>query len=180
MTKSISLSIFFNSDGKLSSWKVWGVSKRFYRRTCCTCLIDDPNKDEPWKNEKYWLLNPNCSFQNIIGRDKAFCNCFNSAVNSVYTVWILYKVNFLKLMWLFKSFLLLLKKNCCKLISLIVWSIIFSYRYRKVRNKSRGLYSFFAIFSAACIRGRLINEGVLYWADFRIPFGALFLAVKLV
>ena len=38
--------------------------------------------------------------------------------------------------------------------------------YRKVRNKSRGLY-FFAIFIAACIRGRLINEGVLYWADFK-------------
>ena len=34
--------------------------------------------------------------------------------------------------------------------------------YRKVRNKRRGLYFFFAIFSEACIRGRLINEGVLY------------------
>ena len=35
-------------------------------------------------------------------------------------------------------------------------------KYRKVRNKSRGLYFVFAIFSAAYIRGRLINEGGLY------------------
>ena len=38
--------------------------------------------------------------------------------------------------------------------------------YRKLQNKSRGLSFFFAIFFAAYIRGRLINEGGLYSADF--------------
>ena len=34
--------------------------------------------------------------------------------------------------------------------------------YRKVRNKSRGFYFFFAIFSAAFIRGRLLLGGGYY------------------
>ena len=38
--------------------------------------------------------------------------------------------------------------------------------YRKIRNKSRGLYFFLAIFSATYIRERLIDESGLYWADF--------------
>ena len=35
-------------------------------------------------------------------------------------------------------------------------------KYRKVRNKSRGLYFYFFIFSAAYIRWRAINKGGLY------------------
>ena len=56
------------------------------------------------------------------------------------------------------------------------FSVLFNFQvaYRKVRNKSRGLYFSFAIFSAACMRGRLINEGVLYWADFKMERGVHF------
>ena len=51
----------------------------------------------------------------------------------------------------------------------------FPFKYRKFPNRSRGLYFFFAIFSAACIRERLLNESGFYWANFKIAWIGAFI-----
>ena len=72
--------------------------------------------------------------------------------------------------------------NFSRCAALKAWKIILPLKkhyllihkvYRKVRNKSRGFYFFFAIFSAALIRVRLLLGGGYYWADFKIHFPRL-------